>query len=210
MNICKNQAFIAAIVIFSIIIVILFLRWDYMWKDDFLSKWASLITILSVIGVPSAYFSNQNRKESEEKQEEEKERKQASQNLYGELQDTLDSLDRTKFPKDASTLEIKGQPDIFFMNRDLNHDFYDSLVFSGKINFLRHELQQEVQDVFKRIKMHNEYLTLVMKMQDEQEDNSIPEKTYKYYKWMDHTEVVLAKEIPEIQKKLKEDFKLNS
>ncbi len=49
------------------------------------------------------------------------------------------------------------------MNRDLNHDFYDSLIFSGQINFLEPSLQQQVQDTFKRIKKHNEYLEITKK-----------------------------------------------
>jgi len=68
MTICKYQAIIIATIIFSIAIVIGFGFWNYMWTDDFLEKWASLITILLVIGIPLAYFSNQNKKENEKKE----------------------------------------------------------------------------------------------------------------------------------------------
>ena len=185
--------------------------WPYMWEDEFLSKWASVVTILSLIGLPVAYFTKQDQKEKERLEKETEERKLASKNLYGELQDAFYSLDRTKYPEDACSLEIteKGEKkEVFFMNRDFNHDFYDSLIFSGKINFLRHELQQEIQDVFKRLKTHNNFLVLVMNMQDEEKDNVISVKTWKYYKWMDKSEVRLLNEIPDILEKLKKDFNI--
>lgn len=52
------------------------------------------------------------------------------------------------------------------MSRKFNHDFYDGLIFSGRINFLRLELQlqqqQQIQNIFCQIKTHNEYLDLVV------------------------------------------------
>lgn len=50
------------------------------------------------------------------------------------------------------------------MARSLNHNFYDSLIYSGKINFLDPSLQQPVQDIFKRIKMHNKYVDATLEM----------------------------------------------
>lgn len=208
MKVCKYQAISAIIIVFFAIAVILLMFWPYMWEGEFLNKWASAIAILSLVGVPIAYFSNQDKKEKERKQKEIDERNLASRNLYGELQDAQDSLDRAKYPEEACSFKIEGDGEVFFMNRDLNHDFYDSMIFSGRINFLKHELQQKVQDVFKRIKTHNNYLTLVMNMQDDEENNAIPIKAHKYYKWMDKTEVRLLQEIPDIMKKLKEDFNI--
>ena len=93
MTICKYQAIIIATIIFSIAVVICFGFWNYMWVDDFLGKWASLITILSIVGIPVAYFSNQIKKENERKHKESNERNRASRNLFVELNDTLDALD---------------------------------------------------------------------------------------------------------------------
>lgn len=100
------------------------------------------------------------------------------------------------------SFETKGKKELFFMNRTLNHDFYDSLVFSGKINFLRPELQQQVQNIFNQVKTHNKYLELVMKMNEEAAGNEIPEISYKYYDWMDRNEVKLLNDIPLVLKKL--------
>ena len=91
------------------------------------------------------------------------------------------------------------------MNRSLNHDFYDSLISSGKINYLEPRLQQPVQDIFKRIKMHNEFLDIVIHTTNQ--DNFVPKNTYKYYDWMDESEVILKKEIPIMLQNLKEHFK---
>ena len=53
--------------VFSIILVSLFF-WPYMWEGDFLGKWASIVTILSPVGAPSAYFVSQYEKEKTLKQ----------------------------------------------------------------------------------------------------------------------------------------------
>lgn len=206
MEICKNQVVIIITIIFSIIIVISFMSWSYMWEDEFISKWASLITILSVIGVPIAYFSNQNKKEQERKQEGIDERNRASSNLHRELQDTIEALDRAINKENALSFIKTDGKEVFFMNRTLNHDFYDSLIFSGKINFLRPELQQQIQNIFRQIKTHNKYVNLVMNMKDETDDGIIPEKAYKYYEWLDENEVKLLEDIPTMKIKLSEDF----
>ena len=178
---------------------------DWITNDNpTLRNLASLGTVIS-LGVASfAYIRKQRQNDREEKQDVAR----ASRNLYNELDDTLVSLDRKTYKEHAYSFKINNKKEIFFMNRHLNHDFYDSLVFSGRINFLRPELQQQVQNIFTRIKAHNVYLDLVVKMQDEAEGTDIPHKTYKYYEWMDKSEAELSKEIPDILKKLRRDFKL--
>jgi len=86
--------------------------------------------------------------------------------------------------------------------------FYDSLIFSGNINFLRPELQQQVQNIFNQIKTHNDYLDLCKKIQDIESTEEIPEKAYLYYDWMDKNEVKLEKDIPIMLKKLEVDFNI--
>ena len=164
---------------------------------------ASLGSILSLGAIAITYVVKQIQKDKQEKQY----RARVSKNLHTELIDTLESLDREKHKEDACSFKIDDKQEIFFMNRRFNHDFYDSLIFSGHINFLRPELQQQVQNIFNRIKTHNNYLDLVMRMQDEARGNTIPKKTYKYYVWMDKNEVSLSKDIDNMLKKLEKDFK---
>ena len=56
--------------------------------------------------------------------------------------------------------------------------------------------------------MHNEFLTATIHMQDQQSSDSISEKAYQYYDWMDKNEVRLNKEIPNMMKKLERHFKI--
>lgn len=84
MIICFSRV-IVIVVIFCIIIVIGFAFWSYMWEGDFLGKWASVVTIMSLIGIPITYFSSQSQKKNERKQKEQDERNCASGNLYREL-----------------------------------------------------------------------------------------------------------------------------
>lgn len=190
-----------SILVGILIVLICFARWEYMWDGRFLSKWASLIAIISFGIAPVWYFWTKNHDERAK-------RKRASKSLHTELIDTLESLDREKYSKEACSLVTNDNREIFFMSRKFNHDFYDSLIFSGHINFLRPELQQQVQNIFRQIKTHNKYLDLVGELQDEDKSGKIPEKTYKYYEWMDKNEVKLEKDIPIMLKKLEKDFNI--
>ena len=120
-----------------------------MWADEYISKWASMFAIISFGLAPAWYFWTKHQNEQDE-------RSKASKNLYIELDDALDGLNEDKHP-DLKKVEINDS-EFYFMNRALNHDFYDSLVFSGKITFLRPELLQPLQDTFQRIKDHNFYI----------------------------------------------------
>jgi len=207
MGFCKNQAIILITIGFSLIILIGFLFWDYMWQDEYLGKWASVITIISLVGVPITYFSNQNKKENEKLQKEIDGRNRASSNLYGELRDALEAIKGEKYPEDL--LDVKINDKIFtFTNRFLNHDMHDSLVFSGNVSFLRYELQQKIQDIFKRIKHHNYYLRLILEIQDRDDSDNAFKKTYKYYELLDTDERYMIEKIPIMMEKLKEEFDL--
>jgi len=170
-------------------------------QNNVLSSLAAVATIITVAASAWTYFKGKNN-----------EKMRASQNLYLELSDTLKSLDYKRFPDDFCHLDIKdgsGKKTLYFMRRSLNHDFYDSLISSGKINFLEPSLQQPIQDIFKRIRMHNEFLTTTTRMLDRQDDNSVPRKAYPYYEWMDKNEVRLNKEIPDMMEKLQQHFEIN-
>ncbi len=173
-----------------------------------LGNMASVGTITAFLIAIRKYFSNTQRLEMEHMQKEKAERKRASENLYRELLDTLEGLDRAS-NRDARSFKTKDGKEIFFVSRFLNHDFYDSLVYSGKINFLRPKLQQHVQNIFRQIKTHNEYLILVRKMQDNASNLEVPEKSYSYFEWMDEHEQKLLKDIPLVQKELKEGFDIS-
>ena len=128
----------------------------------------------------------------------------AARSLYRELEGTLEGPDAKKSPGDSCRIDIADQSatskTAHFMNRMLNHDVYDSLVYSGKINFLGPDLRQRVQAVFRRIKNHNKFLGIVLEMLDD--GGSAPPRADKYYKWMDADEKLLSAEIPKMMETL--------
>lgn len=202
MKFLNIQNIVGIIILVSLAVIFVCLaKWDYIWEDEYVGKWAAVITILSVGIAPAWYFWTKYQNEKDK-------RKQASKNLHTELIDTLESLDREKYSDEADSFHTNDGREIFYMNRNFNHDFYDSLIFSGNINFLRPELQQQVQNIFNQIKTHNDYLDLCKKIQDDEGTEAIPEKTYRYYTWMDENEVKLEKDIPIMLKKLEKDFNI--
>ena len=114
--------------------------------SDALSNIASLATVIAVVIATKKHFADMSRMKKEQHQRETAERKRASENIDRELEDALNALDRNRNKDEALSFETKDGREIFFMNRNLNHDFYDSLIFSGKINFLKPMLQQRIQD----------------------------------------------------------------
>lgn len=162
---------------------------------------ASVATILTVAVSAIKYFRNKKAEES-----------RASENLYLELRDVLDGLNVDKFPEnfcEAGIDDYTGKKKkVCFMARTLNHDFYDSLIYSGGINFLDPALQQQVQDAFKRIKTHNKYVDTVLEISDHN-NSTIPVRAYRYCEWIENTEKILQKELPKILKKLQIRFKTN-
>ena len=165
----------------------------------------SLITILSIVGAPIAYFLNQNSKEKERKTENEKERNRPSKNLFTELNDTLEALNGSEY---LTKIKINDN-EFYFVRNTLNHDFYDSLINSGKINFLKSELQQPIQDIFQRIKDHNSHMMKIRSIEDNANQNeNIDLKTARYYKILEKTESRLLVEIPKMKSKLKNEFKI--
>lgn len=171
--------------------------------EDALSNWASLVTIISLAVAPIAYFVLRWHKDSSE-------RKRASKNLFVELNDALDGLDETKY-KDLKKVTLADGTEAHFMNRALNHDFYDSLISSGRINFLKPELQQPIQDTFQRIKDHNAFLQKIREIEDNTDPKEdISSKTNRYYKILNDIEIRLLDEIPKMKEKLKNEFKLDS
>ena len=192
-----------------------------MWEGEILGKWASIVTILSLVGAPIAYFVKQDEREKEKEMEKERERKLAeamererklaeamerrrtSKNLYGELFDTLSAIKGDTFPRDLIDVDFGGKT-FTFTNRFLNHDIYDSLIFSGGIKFLDSELHQKTQNIFNMIKNHNHYLRLALENRDK--DNKISKATMQYYVLLDKYERQLLDEIPHVMDHLEKKF----
>ena len=172
--------------------------WSEICRDDTLSKITSIVTIISLVVAPLFFFVKR-------WYDKRSERKMVSKNLHGELQDALDALDDKLHPKDFFTLKFSRDREIQYMNRSLNHDVYDSLIFSGKINFLRHDLQQQIQDIFKRIKAHNKYIIKTGEMLVKDKGNA---QVYVYYERLEYIEKILLESIPATMKKLAKDTKI--
>ena len=125
------------------------------------------------------------------------EREMASTNIYIELRDILDGLNRDAHSENAMSFRTKDGQKMFFMNRIFNRDFYDSLIFSGKISFLKPDLQQNIRSVFRNIREHNEVLKKAVKIKDGF-GIKIPPEAYEHYIWMDGCEQELMEAIPKI------------
>ncbi|MCE9653052.1 MAG: hypothetical protein K8Q89_08380 [Nitrosarchaeum sp.] len=170
--------------------------------NDALSNWASLVTIMSLIIAPITYFVQRWHNDNSE-------RKRTSKNLFVELNDALEGLDETKY-SDLKKVTLGDGSEVYFMNRALNHDFYDSLTSSGKINFLKPELQQPLQDTFQRVKDHNFFIRKIREIEDTAKpDEDISSKTHRYYKILSECEITLLDEIPKMKEKLKKEFKID-
>lgn len=129
-----------------------------------------------------------------------------SRNLYGELQDGLNTLTKHKL-----TSRYYSNQKYEFLAKYLNHDIYDSLITSGQINFLDYELQQKVQDVFTKIKDHNRYLNKLITLEEEIEKNdahheNITPIIVKYCNLLIKFEGDIKKTIPSITDGLKSRF----
>lgn len=163
---------------------------------------AAITTILSFTLIPLMYFLGIRRTKADETI-------RASGNLYGELNDTLDVLQWRKnreLEGNVAVLEVNCDRYVI-TNQFLNHDVYGSLVNSGKINFLKHRLQQQVQNIFRMIKMHNQYLQTIkhILIQDVDEETRIA-RWLPYYKISVDYEEDLLEQIPSILQNLKMEF----
>ena len=202
MNVSKNTIlYIGVSVALIIVLAGILLKLESMWGGEFLDKWASIVTIISLVMAPVVYFWKKWQSSTDE-------RARASKNLHTELDDALDGLSEKKHD-DLKKVEIPDDEEAYFMNRMFNHDFYDSLVFSGKINFLPPKIQQPVQDTFQKIKDHNKHLRKIRDIEDDAgEDEDVSKKTARYYKMLHKIEEELLSDIPAVKEKLEEEFKI--
>ena len=121
--------------------------WRYLWCGDCLAEWASFVTIVSLVVAPLWYLL---KRETDRRGEVET----ISSSLYMELADARDGLDDDG-RADLRAVRLQDGTQVRFTNLLFNHDIYDSLIHSGRINAIRAEHQQQVQDVFQLVKDHN-------------------------------------------------------
>ncbi|ABK76971.1 hypothetical protein CENSYa_0335 [Cenarchaeum symbiosum A] len=143
-------------------------------------------------------------------------RSRASENLYFEIADTLQTIKGKKDSisrKEMEILDSNGKKKtVHFINMLFNHDFYDSMISSGIINFLDPQLQQSIQNIFRIIKLHNKYLDIttrapILSAYSVKELSVIKEQNQRYYEWMNDAEDALRDKIPDIMKKLEKYVK---
>lgn len=170
--------------------------WDSLPEKD-LVKVASIVTIFSLVVTPLFYFARR-------WHESRAERRRASQNLYLELADARDGLDTTK-SADLKQVHLDSGEVVYFMNRMFNHDFYDSLVFSGRINFVKPELQQRVQHVFHYIKDHNYHLLKVRELEDVRGSGGSADVA-RHYRMLGGIDGLLRDSIPELMAEFRSEY----
>lgn len=185
-------------------ILVLVTIWDNVTGEKLFDQISSFMTGIAVAIAPFIYFVKAKQKENSE-------RRRASKNLYAEIDKTQNALDEKAHQNNFKMVEYKGGEKYFFINRMLNHDFYDSLIFSGKISFLTSTLQQHTQDVFQMIRDHNLFIKNIRKIEDDADlDEDISLKTKRYYEALHKIEIDLLKEnnIPSLKQRLEKEFKM--
>lgn len=170
----------------------------YEQAQPYVERLAIVATALSLVATPVFYFLQKAHNNRDE-------RSRASGSLYLELDDALNGLDERKYG-DLRTVKVYNRS-IYFMNRLLNHGFYDSLISSGKITFIRPRLQQPIQDIFQKIKQRNEIL---YKVRDLQDSGSQITSAYAHYESLAEYEEQLITTIPNIMRELEREYNIPS
>ena len=164
----------------------------------YVERLAIVATALSLILAPGIYFLQKAHDRRDE-------RSRASGSLYLELDDALNGLDENNH-NDLREVEIENRH-IYFMNRLLNHGFYDSLISSGKITFIRPELQQPIQDTFQCIIGRNETLYRIRELQV---SGAQAESAHPLFESLAEYEEYLINNIPSIMRELEKEYGIPS
>ena len=164
----------------------------------YVERLAIVATALSLILAPGIYFLQKAHDRRDE-------RSRASGSLYLELNDALNGLDE-KNHGDLRRVWIENSP-IYYMNRLLNHGFYDSLISSGKITFIRPELQQPIQDTFQNIIARNKTL---YKIRELKESGAQAKLAHPHYERLAEYEEYLINNIPSIMRELEMEYGIPS
>lgn len=168
--------------------------WRYLWCGDCLAEWASFVTIVSLVVAPLWYLL---KRETDRRGEV----ATISSSLYMELADALDGLVGGRHA-DLWAVRMGDGAHARFVNLMFNHDIYDSLIHSGRINAVRAEHQQHVQDVFQLVKDHNASLKKIREMESIK-GCEIDDGHYRHLGW---TDAELRRRIPPLMEVLKEAY----
>ena len=96
---------------------------------------------------------------------------------------------------------------VYFMNRLLNHGFYDSLISSGKITLIGPELQRPVQDTFRHIIGRSEALHEIRELQ---EPGAQAESARPHYESLEGHGEHLIDSMPSIMRELEKEYGMPS
>ncbi len=196
-----------------------------MWQGEILGKWASIVTILSLVGVPIAYFVKQNKRENEREMEkgtgkeddgrnhgkgkEDDKSARKGAHVKKSVRRTIRYFVRHKrrhIPKSCLMWNSTAKP--LHLQTDFLTTTYTTAFFSGGIKFLDSELHQKTRDIFNMIKNHNHYLRLTI--ENRGRDGKISRATMQYYVLLDKYERRLLDEIPLMMTHLEEKFGFKS
>ncbi|ABK77258.1 hypothetical protein CENSYa_0625 [Cenarchaeum symbiosum A] len=134
----------------------------------------------------------------------------SAQNLYCELNTDSKYLDKTEYPYSflsLKTTDSTGNKKMArFMLQFLNHDFYDSMMYSGKLYFLKRDTHRSIQYAFKLIKTYNKYLEMVSPVLIQPEPEL--EEIWLYCKLLEEYQSRIKVAIQESMRKLEQDFKI--
>jgi len=119
-------------------------------------------------------------------------------NLHEELKDSLESLNGT-LDRKTIQYEINGK-NVNYKHIYMNHAVFDALVNSGDFNHINDKLQQPIQDIYAKIKLHNDYVKKIAEL----ENNSQYQEEYASI--LNGYEKESLREIPPMMDKLKKYF----
>lgn len=141
-------------------------------------------------------------------------KKIVAKGICAELDDTVEALgDASRHPRvektiidPESTSTIKTCKKIRCTLTFLNHDAYDSFLYSGHLTAIDANLVQKVQNVYQLIKYHNKWLEHLMPLLDRESETGEPNLvvTSTYYSILDEYELELLRDIPSLKKNLLE------
>ena len=191
----RTSGALAAVVI--LVTVATAYYWESLWCRDCLGELASLVTLFTLGVAPLWYLL---RKAMDRRDE----LATISSGLYLELADARDGLDVDKHG-DLWVAKLADGTHAYFMNRMFNHDMYDSLIHSGRINAVRAELQQQIQDVFQLIKDHNYSSRRIRDLESAANGGNVHPRHYLH---LARTDLDLRRRIPTLIDVLKKEYRI--
>ena len=164
-----------------------------------LLNWTSVLTAGVVVIAPLSYVIKRWHTNKTEK-------KTISKSLHAELRDAMQTLNGT-VKRQVMEIDVNGKK-MYYTLAVIHYDMYDSLIFSGKIQLLDNAMQQEIQNVFRMIKEHQEHIHHILLLTDQSKihNTDIVKITNPYYELIAKYELTMEQLIPKIMKKLKENF----